>query len=165
MEKPFFITPQVLAPFYKRLLNLLIDIVLISFIVAILLIIGNALADGYGYTSLKTNLEKPDNLRTRLLLSTVCVMYYGLFESYLQRTPAKFITGTRVIRMDGTQPTEWNILLRSLLRQIPFEFLSFIGLVPVGLHDMLSKTLVIDVAKFNNEIGRQQRERNKTAEN
>lgn len=165
MEKPFFITPQSLAPFYKRLFNLFIDMVLVSFIVAILILIGNALADGYGYSSLKTNLEQPDNYRTRLLLSAVWLTYYGLFESYLQRTPGKFITGTRVIRMDGTQPTEWNILLRSALRQIPFEFLSFIGLVPVGLHDMLSKTLVIDVAKFNNGIGRQQRERNKTSEN
>lgn len=163
-QQPVSITPQMLAPFYKRLLNWLADNVFISILFLLAMTLGNYLADTYGYHFLKVG--KPqlgvDNYRFSFLYSGISVIYYGLFESYLQRTPGKFITGTRVIRFDRSAPTEWNILLRSLLRQIPLEVISFIGPLPIGLHDSLSKTLVVDIYKYQKEVLKQQRRNTNT---
>lgn len=147
-----------LAPFYKRLLNWIADNIFISILFFFAMTLGNYLADTYGYQFLKVG--KPqlgvDNYRFSFLYSAISVVYYGLFESYFQRTPGKFITVTRVIRFDHNTPTEWNILFRSLLRQIPLEVISFIGPLPVGLHDSLSKTLVVDIYKYQKEALKQQ---------
>ncbi len=157
-QQPVNITPQMLAPFYKRLLTLITDLIIIVIIFMILVQLCNNAANVYGYQFLKIGkLELGvDNPRVSMLSLFISLTYYGMFESYLQRTPGKFITGTRVIRYDGNNPTEWNILIRSLLRQIPFEAISFIGPLPVGLHDSLSKTLVVDIYKYEREIQKQQ---------
>lgn len=47
--------------------------------------------------------------------------YYFVFEWAFQRTPAKFITGTKVILLDGSKPDAVTILKRSLTRLVPFE--------------------------------------------
>jgi uncharacterized RDD family membrane protein YckC len=157
-QQPVNITPQMLAPFYKRLLTLIADLIIIVIIFMVLVQVCNNAADVYGYQFLKIGkLEMGvQNTRVSMLSFLVSLTYYGMFESYLQRTPGKFIAGTRVIRFDGTKPTEWNILFRSLLRQIPLEAISFIGPLPVGLHDSLSKTLVIDIYKYEREQQKQQ---------
>jgi uncharacterized RDD family membrane protein YckC len=150
MEEPKNTQPFLLAPFSKRLLNWFVDFVLIIFILTLVMDAGDWAAKTYGYDFLSVGSISPDvpNPRLGLFYGLVSIMYYGLFESFLQRTPGKFITGTRVIRFDGTLPTEWNILLRSLLRFIPFEALSFLGPVPFGLHDSLSKTFVVRTGKM-----------------
>lgn len=73
------------------------------------------------------------------------VIFYYFFESIWSKTPAKFITKTKVIMKDGTKPKFKNILIRALCRFIPFDPLSFLGSKnPVGWHDELSKTVVVD---------------------
>ncbi|MBP6884463.1 MAG: RDD family protein [Candidatus Pacebacteria bacterium] len=87
------------------------------------------------------------------------VGYYIFFEAIWQRTPAKWITGTKVVRYDGKKPTFPQILGRSFARLIPFEPFSFLFEAnPVGWHDRLPKTLVVpsslteeDVQKFKLE--------------
>jgi len=51
-------------------------------------------------------------------------LYYFLFEATLQRTPAKFITGTKVVGTDGLKPTVGAIAARTLSRWVPFEAIS-----------------------------------------
>ena len=70
--------------------------------------------------------------------------YYVLFEAVWQRTPAKWITRTKVVKSDGSKPKVLRILGRTLCRSIPFEAFSFLfGSNPVGWHDDLSHTLVV----------------------
>jgi len=69
--------------------------------------------------------------------------YYFVFEAIWQRTPAKFITGTKVVDLYGTKPTVGTIALRTLVRLIPFEPFSFLGKGAYGWHDTLSQTFVI----------------------
>jgi uncharacterized RDD family membrane protein YckC/competence protein ComGC len=72
--------------------------------------------------------------------------YHLIFESIFQRTIGKMLTGTKVVRVDGEKPTFGDIFIRSLVRYIPFEALSFLfyGAYPTkGWHDRLSKTLVV----------------------
>ncbi len=71
------------------------------------------------------------------------VAYYFFFESLWQRTPGKWITGTKVVREDGTKPTSGQILGRTFARIIPFEVFSFFGANTIGWHDRFSGTLVV----------------------
>ncbi|MBN2285884.1 MAG: RDD family protein [Tissierellales bacterium] len=75
-------------------------------------------------------------------------LYYLFFESLWQRTPAKFITGTKVIMGDGSKPTVGTIALRTLIRFIPFEAFSFLGERVHGWHDRWSNTYVIKAQRF-----------------
>jgi uncharacterized RDD family membrane protein YckC len=78
----------------------------------------------------------------------VNIVYYGLFETVSMRTFGKYITNTMVVNRDGTSPDSMRIFLRTLCRLIPLEAISFLGRPPIGLHDNLSKTLVVDIALF-----------------
>lgn len=71
--------------------------------------------------------------------------YAIVSEALFQRTLGKMITGTCVVRADGTKPTFGQIVGRSFARFIPFEAFSFLGGkgFPVGWHDSLSGTRVI----------------------
>ena len=71
--------------------------------------------------------------------------YYIITEAAFQRSPAKFITKTMVVRADGTRPSTGQIIGRTFARMIPFEAFSFLGTPPVGWHDSLSKTRVVYV--------------------
>jgi len=75
----------------------------------------------------------------------VTPLYYFLSESLWARTPAKFVTRTKVVTVDFDPPTLAHILLRSVFRLIPFEAISFMESNPVGWHDRLYDTRVVPV--------------------
>ena len=51
-------------------------------------------------------------------------LYYFIFEVIFQKTPAKFITGTKVVMEDGSKPDASTIAKRTLFRFVPFETVS-----------------------------------------
>jgi uncharacterized RDD family membrane protein YckC len=69
--------------------------------------------------------------------------YNLFFEWTLGRTPAKFITRTRVVSDDGHRATFLQCFARSVFRYVPFEAFSFFGDTPTGWHDRWSQTRVI----------------------
>lgn len=78
------------------------------------------------------------------------IIYYFGFESITQRTPAKYITKTKVVSVDNTMPTIRQIIGRTLSRFVPIEPLS--GLLntyrdDVWWHDKWSGTLVVKVER------------------
>ena len=75
-------------------------------------------------------------------------LYYFIFEAIWQRTPGKFLTGTKVITCDGTKPKANTIALRTLTRFIPFQASSFLGDKVYGWHDSWSGTYVIKSKRF-----------------
>ncbi len=84
-----------------------------------------------------------------LIISLLFVfLYYFLFESVFQRTPAKFITGTKVINSMGQKPSLFSIAIRTLIRFIPFEPFSFFTGNYNGWHDRWSKTYVIKAKRL-----------------
>lgn len=62
-------------------------------------------------------------------------LYYTIMEVAFQKTLGKMITNTRVVTLNGEKPTPKQILLRSLIRLIPFEFLSVFSSNSVMWHD------------------------------
>lgn len=71
-------------------------------------------------------------------------VYYLIFELVFLRTPAKWITLTKVQNKEGKRPAWYSIVFRSLLRLTlvdPF----FIPFLNRPLHDHLSNTRVVEV--------------------
>ncbi len=71
-------------------------------------------------------------------------VYYLFFETIFSKTPAKWITFTKVRTPAGIKPPVYMILFRSALRLTiidPF----FIPFLNMPLHDYLSKTRVVEV--------------------
>lgn len=66
------------------------------------------------------------------------------------RTIGKYITGTRVIRTDGQNPTFEEYLIRNISRLVPFDAFSFLG-GGNGWHDSWSDTRVINIKNYEAE--------------
>jgi uncharacterized RDD family membrane protein YckC len=82
----------------------------------------------------------------------ILLFYYFIFETTTQRSPAKFITGTKVIMADGSKPSAGTILKRTFCRMIPFDGLSFLGELGNGWHDKFSDTYVVDIKKYEEAV-------------
>ncbi len=88
-----------------------------------------------------------------LLFVSWFLLYYILLECRYQKTLGKLITHTRVVTVNGTRPALGSIIVRTLLRCLPYE--PAIGLFTGDWsHDCLSGTQVI--------IDRKQRPSSKT---
>ncbi|MFP9098772.1 RDD family protein [Flavobacterium sp. RHBU_24] len=149
MSKPVHIPPAALAPLSKRFLNFFIDtVVLCSMLTLGLSFLGDYLSKACNFDALVIGPPAFGNIKYTLAGAAITIAYYGLFETLLSRTPGKFITDTRVVMADGSKPGNNVILIRTLCRQIPLEAFSFLFMPPMGFHDMLSKTLVVDNYAF-----------------
>lgn len=73
--------------------------------------------------------------------------YYVVLEAAFGWTIGKLITGTRVVRFDGSKPRVPQIIGRTFARFIPFEPFSVLGSSNRGWHDSLSGTRVVRVRR------------------
>ena len=82
----------------------------------------------------------------RLLLFSTFLLtvfsYYLLLEFYFQKTWGKIVTRSKVVTENGEKITFKIILLRTIFRFIPIDWISYI-FSRKGIHDKLSKTKVI----------------------
>jgi uncharacterized RDD family membrane protein YckC len=132
----------------KRFANLLIDNIIIQVLSA-----GAGFLLGMAYVSSKAAANEvltDDDEATLNIIGFalgigIAVGYFAITEALFQRTLAKFVTGTIVVSSSGERPSFGQIVGRSFARLIPFEAFSFLGNSnPVGWHDSLSGTRVID---------------------
>ena len=77
--------------------------------------------------------------------SIIVLLYYIPQEALLNRTLGKLATGTKAVRADGKPMTFGQVLGRTFARMIPFEPFSFLGSKPIGWHDNLSGTRVVQI--------------------
>ena len=131
-----------------RLANYLIDAIvylICTFIVGVLL----------GLLSMALSFELPKNdLFYNLFALLILVIYFFLIESLTKgRSLGKLITGTKVVMIDGTNPTTKEYFIRSLCRIIPFEPISFLG--ENGWHDKISKTTVVNKKAFEADLSQE----------
>lgn len=89
-------------------------------------------------------MNKLDNF---ILTSAVYFIYVFPMEYLTKgRTIGKYITGTKVLSSDGTQPTLQDYFIRNISRLVPFDSFSFFGYN--GWHDKWSNTRVINIKKY-----------------
>ena len=123
--------PFIPSSWSRRLFNFLLDIIFIYIIVFILLVLVENTGEGL-----------------LILVYISPFLYYLICESIWFKTPAKFITKTKVITEYGEKPNFKTVLIRTLSRFVPFEPFSFLGSGrPRGWHDNWSKTIVVDDIK------------------
>ena len=81
-----------------------------------------------------------------------CIIYFAyflFFESVFGKSPLKE-KYAKVVDAKGDKPAFWRILIRTLVRFLPFDSLSFLILKRGrGLHDVLSGTEVVIKFKKN----------------
>ncbi|MFZ1043896.1 MAG: RDD family protein [Anaerolineales bacterium] len=116
MEQPLQTSVLQTATTARRFMNLVVDTILCEIVEFILiyllvrLILGNSL-----FT----------NFWIRFMFALLIqFFYYFIFETAFQRTPGKFITGTRVMMADGSKPDISTIAKRTIVRFTPFEVIS-----------------------------------------
>jgi uncharacterized RDD family membrane protein YckC len=117
-----------------RAVNFLIDSIVWSVIAIVLGIIIVFIAD-------LLDLALKQLLITVVYIGTF-LAYYAIMEVKFQKTVGKFVTKTKVVKMNGEKPTEGDITTRTFCRLIPFDRLSFL-FTKNGIHDFLSKTKVV----------------------
>ena len=77
-----------------------------------------------------------------VIMFTTFIGYYAIMEIKFQKTIGKFVTKTRVVKMNGEKPENSDIISRTFCRLIPFDRVSFL-FTKNGIHDFLSKTKVV----------------------
>jgi len=146
------ITYDLRASAWRRLANYLIDyLIQIALVFCVGLVAGALyrffdMAGPYNYI---TNMNRIEEF---LLGALVGFGYYFIFEAANSRTLGKYITGTKVVTWHGEKPTVGRIAKRTLCRLIPLEIFSFLAERPLGWHDSISDTVVVDVKRYEEEL-------------
>jgi uncharacterized RDD family membrane protein YckC len=91
------------------------------------------------------------SLFSYLLFSGTYFAYYAIMEIKFQKTVGKFITKTKVVKMNGTTSENSEIIMRTFCRFIPFDRVTLL-FMKNRIHDFPSKTTVIKdtIAKNSN---------------
>jgi len=137
-------TPLIPAQHSLRLANYFIDVILFSLLVLPLFL---------SYSPLRTMMFEDNETQLtffgQLALLLLYGMYMGIIEAiFAGRSPGKFVTGTRVVRVDTGEPIDAQVaLLRGLCRAVPFESFSALSFPCVPWHDRWSKTRVVKIGR------------------
>jgi ABC-type lipoprotein export system ATPase subunit len=135
------------AAWWKRAINLLIDMVLAGTIALLVArLAGFTLSEADPVTD-PTLMDMLAGLTPAAYgyIAAVIILYYTLLEWGTGRTLAKFITRTKVIvEAEGTKPGLLTCFIRSVCRFLPLEFVSAFSRRPITWHDSLASTTVID---------------------
>ena len=154
MPNTFTITPDLYATKGNRFTNYIIDLVfIVAVFLALIFIFGyfyySYVEDTTAVDAYLNEEETVNPLLDRLITSVVIALIYFALEFFSKgRSIGKFITKTKVVLEDGSKPTALDYFKRSFSRIIPFEAFSFLGAEGRGWHDRISKTYVVDIAKF-----------------
>ena len=125
-----------------RIANYLIDLATVVIILIIIITVIYLVLELFAINF------SEDNIILDLLMYLGFVGVYFLMEVITKgRSVGKYITGTKVVMIDGSEPLVKNYLIRNLCRLIPFDQLSF--LFGGGFHDTISKTTVVNKKSFD----------------
>ena len=78
------------------------------------------------------------------IFAIVVFVYYMFFETLFKRSPAKWLSMSKVVNDKGGKPAVWQIFVRTVIRLTIIDCF-FIPFLDKPLHDHLSKTAVVEV--------------------
>jgi uncharacterized RDD family membrane protein YckC len=138
---------------WTRLANIVIDRIvfnLLFFAVGLAGGIVDGIFEMYYFTKFFDQLGELGTAADIIITSFIFFFYIFLFEYLTKgRSLGKFATGTKVIMIDGTEPTAKDYFIRNISRFVPFDALSFLG--ENGWHDTWSDTRVINIKNYEAE--------------
>jgi len=134
-----------------RFLNYLIDLafamviiwaLILAFVLAKYFILGADIEQSIDQIS------ELNPLIDRIGTILMCSFILFLMEKFSNgRSLGKLITGTKVVKADGSDLTTDDLLKRNFVRAIPFDQLSFLG--NTGWHDNWSNTRVVRMKDYD----------------
>jgi len=129
---PTKVEPQ-MATTGQRFGNLILDGFAIWILQAIFIGLLHSAASEIGFGWVWFNLLTP-------------AVYYIVMETTFGKTFGKYVTKTKVLKADGSELDFGTVVVRTIIRFIPFDALSFFfyGARPAGWHDQWSKTKVVE---------------------
>jgi len=146
------ITHDMRANAWRRLANYVIDYA-VQFAIALLLGVVVALLTHLDINGPYHYIQNMSGVEEYLLGYIISFIYYFTFESVTDgRTLGKYITGTKVLTWYGERPSPGRIAKRSLCRLIPFNHFSFLAERPLGWHDSIPDTVVVDIKRYKEEL-------------
>lgn len=142
-RKQFKVTEELLVRIDKRFFNFIIDMIILSVILFIGLVIFIANTSPNDAKDFM-NRFMVDSMWQYTVTSCITLLYYNFLEITTSRTIGKFCTNTIVVDENGDRATYEAVMIRSLIRIIPLYWVSFIIFPSRGLHDVISKTYVVN---------------------
>ena len=124
----------------KRLINFMIDtlIIIIIWFATISMIIK------WLYDTGLINWIEGKTYDLNFTIIPYILFYYLILEGFFKTSIGKLITRTKIIRMNGDKIKFSDAVIRTIFRFIPLEQLSYLSSFPVGWHDSISNTRVIN---------------------
>ncbi|MBU2709297.1 RDD family protein [Zooshikella marina] len=129
----------------KRFVNMIIDLIFLIITLFVVVIVILQFINVFGASHLEEYL-----LNEKVITLITFLVYFVPQEAIWGRTLGKLITQTKVVNRQGLKPNFFQVVIRTLCRLIPFDMLSFGSKNdrPVGWHDKIPRTYVIDVEKL-----------------
>ena len=153
MRKYLQIIDRHRATKWARLANIVIDRIVFNLLFFVLGLIGGIMDRIFGmYYFVKFFDQLADLGRvTDIIITSILFFFYIFLIEYSTkgRSLGKFVTGTKVMMTDGSEPTVRDYLIRNISRLVPFDALSFLG--ENGWHDSWSDTRVINIKNYKAE--------------
>jgi len=146
--KSFVVTEDLHATAGQRFVNYLIDLVMVYAIIFALGVLLGLLAVLLDNMAIVDWFTDSNTLKDYLILFSIWIPYYTLFEKLSSRTVGKFVTKTMVVNEDGSPISFETAFKRTLCRIIPFEAFSFFGSGARGWHDSIPDTYVVQKEAF-----------------
>ncbi|MGI0119889.1 RDD family protein [Zooshikella sp. RANM57] len=127
----------------KRFVNMIIDLIFLIITAFPVAIVIRLLLEVFEATHLEYIFTD------KVITLITFLVYFVPQEAIWGRTLGKLITQTKVVNWQGLKPNFFQVVIRTLCRFIPFEMLSFGSKNdrPVGWHDKIPRTYVIEVEK------------------
>ncbi len=133
-----------IAPAGKRFINYLLDTIIIYLVQSTLsgVLIANSDLGNVQDTSASFGI-----IIQYYAIGFACFfLYFVICEvAFKGKTIGKMASRTAVVSMDGTPPSVSQVLIRTICRIIPFEFISVWTNNGVMWHDSLAKTRVVRI--------------------
>lgn len=154
MTDSFKVTPDLYASKGNRFAHYIIDLIAVVFVlygvfIGFIFLYYSIVEDTTSMDVFFSELENTNPILDRLITTIVLALLYFCLEYLTKgRSVGKYITKTKVVMEDGSNPNTGDYLKRSFSRMIPFEAFSFLGSEGRGWHDTISKTYVVDIDKF-----------------
>lgn len=134
---------------FRRLVNLFIDIFSIEIISIIVMSLLKLMRIDINHKFMIGNNVSIYYTSFSIFL-LVFMIYYFMLEYFTGKTFGKLITRTQVIQVEGSVSKKYKVLfIRTLSRLFIFEFFWYLKDRPKGLHDRLSKTIVIKDSDYH----------------
>ena len=117
-----------ISPKSKRIINAIVDTLLIWFLYGIFLIVFSGVLSP---------------LIQNIAIFVIAILYYILFEGIFDQTVGKWLTNSKVVYAKTNHRWLW-VIVRTLLRFNPFDLISYGMGTGIGIHDRLSFSRVVD---------------------